>query len=97
MSFSRYASDNLVAGGKLLGTNQSIQRLRDAVKNGNIRTTVQVLRDGERLDVIAGKYYGDGRLWWVIAAASGIGWWLQVPPGTRIVIPTDLSEVAGAV
>lgn len=97
MSISRYSSDNLVEGGKLLSTNQSIQRLRDAVKSGNIKTTTQILRDGERLDVIAGKYYGDGRLWWVIAAASGVGWWLQVPPGTRIVIPTDISEVAGAV
>lgn len=97
MSFSRYASDNLVSNGKLLATNQSILRLREAVKSGNIRTSEQILRDGERLDTIAGRAYGDGRLWWIIAAASDIGWWFQVPPGTRIVIPVDINEVRGVV
>ena len=52
-----------------------------------------ILKEGERLDVIAGRTYGNARLWWVIAAASGIGWGLQVPPGTQILIPTDLKQV----
>ena len=97
MSISRYSSDNLADGGKILGTNQSIQRIRNAVSSGTISTTVLVIRDGERLDTIAGRYYGDGRLWWVIAAASNIGWWLQVPPGTRLVIPTDIGQVIGVI
>jgi nucleoid-associated protein YgaU len=50
----------------------------------------------ERLDTIAGVAYGDGRYWWVLAAASNIGWGLQVPPGTIIRIP-DLSQVAALV
>jgi nucleoid-associated protein YgaU len=91
MSFSRYDS------GKLLATNQAITRIRDAVKSGAIRTSLQVFQEGDRIDAIAGRYYGDGRLWWVIAAASNIGWWMQVPPGTRIVIPTDINEVVGVV
>lgn len=94
---NRYASDTPVMGGKLLGTNQSVQRLRDAISSGKIKTRVVVLQDGDRLDTIAGRAYGDGRLWWVIAAASNIGWWLQVPPGTRIVLPTDLSEIMSVV
>jgi nucleoid-associated protein YgaU len=93
MALERYSSDLLVQGGKILGTNGSIQRIRDAVKNGEISTSIVVIQDGDRLDAIAGRVYGDGRLWWVIAAASNIGWWLQVPPGTRIVIPNDLSQV----
>ena len=97
MSFSRYSSDNLANGGKILATNQAISRVRDAVKSGTIRTTVQVMQEGERIDSIAGRYYGDGRLWWVIAAASNIGWWMQVPPGTRLVIPADINEVLGVV
>ena len=50
-------------------------------------------KQAERLDVIAGDYYGDGTFWWVIAAASGIGWSLQVPPGTYLAIPKSLSSI----
>ena len=53
------------------------------------------MQEGERLDTIAGKIYGDSNYWWVIAAASGIGWPLQVPPGTLLRIPEDLGAVLG--
>ena len=39
------------------------------------------------------RIYGSGNMWWVIAAASGIGWGTQVPPGTLLRIPTDLSMI----
>lgn len=97
MSLNRYASDNLINGGKLLGTNGALQRIRDAIATGSVSTTTIVIKESDRLDTIAGRFYGDGRLWWVIAAASGIGWWLQVPPGTRLVVPTDLSSIEGLV
>jgi nucleoid-associated protein YgaU len=97
MPLSRYVSDNLINDGKLLGTNGSLQRIRDAVAAGRVSTTTIVIKESDRLDAIAGRFYGDGRLWWVIAAASGIGWWLQVPPGTRVVIPTDLSTIEGLI
>ena len=51
------------------------------------------MSESERLDVIAGQQYQDASLWWVIAAASNIGWGLQVPAGTKISIPTNISEV----
>lgn len=57
----------------------------------SVRT--HVLQEGERLDIIAGREYGDARFWWVISAASGIGWGLQVPAGTSILIPRDLDQV----
>ena len=93
MAFSRYENDQTARGGKILATNQTLQNIRDGVQNGTITTTAFVLTETDRIDTLAGRIYGDGRLWWVIAAASGIGWWLQVPAGTRIVVPTDLSEV----
>jgi len=96
-SINRYENDKLVQSGKILGTNDAIIKLRNAISAGTVRTTTTVLRGAQRLDVLANKYYGDGRLWWVIAAGSGIGWWLQVPAGTRIVIPNDLDEVLGAI
>jgi len=40
---------------------------------------------------LAGQYYGDGKYYWLIAAASNIGWCTQIPPNTRIVIP-DLQQ-----
>lgn len=96
MYIDRYASDNLIDG-RLRGTNASIQRIRTAVANGTLSVKSVVLQESNRLDVMAGMYYGDGRLWWIIAAASGIGWWLQVPPGTRVLIPTDINQVKGLV
>jgi nucleoid-associated protein YgaU len=97
MTISRYSSDSLIQGGKFLGTNKAIQSIREAMNRGEIATTSYVIQEGDRLDSIAGRFYGDGRLWWVIAATSGIGWWLQVPPGTRLVIPTDLNQIEGVI
>lgn len=95
MALDRYSSDSAVLGGKILGTNVSLQRIRDAVKSGAISVSAVEIQDGDRLDALAGRIYGDGRLWWVIAAASNIGWWMQVPPGTRILVPNDLAQVEG--
>ena len=93
MAFSRYDDDDLVEDGRLLATNTTIVRIRDAIRTGAVKTTTSVLTENQRLDIIAGNVYGDGRLWWIIAMASGIGWWLQAPAGTRLVIPTDLTEI----
>ena len=39
------------------------------------------------------QIYGSSDLWWILAAASGIGWALQVPPGTVVKVPTALNRV----
>jgi hypothetical protein len=93
VAFSRYENDPRVDNGRLLGTNQSISAVRSAVRSGRLSTTTLVLPESQRLDIIAGQFYGDGRLWWVIAAASDIGWWLQVPAGTRIIVPNSIEAV----
>ena len=67
------------------------------MQNGVINCNVKTLEEGERLDTISGSVYNDSSLWWVIAAASGIGWGLQVPPGTIIKIPINLSQVFGVI
>ena len=48
---------------------------------------------GDRFDTLAQQYYDDSSLWWIIAAASGIGWSLQLPPGTFLTIPKNLNQV----
>lgn len=93
MAISRYDRDPLIFGGRSFGSAQSVVIIRDAVRRGQISLKEKVMSESERLDVIAGQQYQDASLWWVIAAASNIGWGLQVPAGTKISIPTNISEV----
>jgi len=67
--------------------------VRSGVRNGTIETESIILEEDRRLDQLAGQIYGDSSYWWVIAAASGIGWGLQVPAGTIINIPKDLNTI----
>ena len=67
--------------------------IRKAVKSNTIRFKTKVSEEGKRLDHYAFEEYGDGRLWWIISAASGIGWWVQVPPGIVLSIPTNLDQI----
>lgn len=87
MTISRYSNNNLISFGNQYGTSKSHITIRQAISNGSLEYTETTLKGFERLDVMAGKYYGDSTLWWVLAAASGIGWGLQVPPDTIIKIP----------
>lgn len=63
------------------------------MQRGQIAFARVTIKEGQRLDKIAHDFYGDARLWWIIAAASGIGWWLQVPPGTLLKVPTELEQI----
>lgn len=94
---SRYANTPKIAAGRQYGTATAHNSVRRAVQQGRISVREHVLKEGERLDTLAGRTYGDARLWWLIAAASGIGWGLQVPPGTQLFIPTDLRQLSGVV
>lgn len=89
MPVSRYKKDNLIDDPRKLATAESVSRIRSAVASGRLSVTEVILSEGQRLDHLAGYYLGDGRYWWVLAATSGIGWGLQIPPGTRILVPND--------
>lgn len=97
MSISRYSRTPLLDLSKQFGTSLTVQTIRAAIKEGKIKCSELILSDGTRLDTLAGKYLGAGDLWWAIAAASDIGWGLQVPAGTRIKIPNidDLYKFVG--
>lgn len=96
MGISRYGRTTII-GGSRYATPETIRTIRLGIRNKTITTTTYVTSGSERLDIISAKKYGNVKLWWVIAAASGIGWALQVPPGTRLLIPTNLSQIAGVV
>ena len=50
-------------------------------------------RFGERLDMLAHRFYGDVTLWWVIAKANGLKGKVFVPQDTEIRIPGNVSKV----
>ena len=90
----RYARSPKLKGGSISGTGRAGIAIYTAAQNGGLKVEKRQMKGGERLDIIAGEFYGDSGLWWVISAASGIGWGLQVPPGIVLTIPTDLSQVS---
>jgi len=83
----RYGNSSVIRGGMALGSLNNIDTIRTLVVSGQLSVTQYILKEGERLDHVAGKFLGDSSLWWAIAAASGIGWGMQCPPGTVLNVP----------
>jgi len=95
MAFSRYKLDSRIDGGSQLGVAAGVRKIRAMMKTGVLVPRNQIILTGaDRLDSLAGSAYGDAGYWWVLAAASDIGWGMQVPAGTVINI-LDLKEVEG--
>ena len=94
MALRRYNRTPRIMGGKVFGTARAATAIRFGVEEGTIPVRRMKLKEKQRLDVVAGEVYGNATLWWVIAAASGIGWGLQAPPGTVLFIPTSLSDIS---
>jgi len=71
-------------GGDFWGTRQPIRLKRHSSDSYHQVTDA----DSKRIDLIAWRYYGDVRLWWVIAEVNEIGDPLEIPVGTRLRIPS---------
>ena len=95
MALSRYALVGRVKDGSGIATSANMSRIYYACENGGLKHEIYILEEGQRLDQLAGIAYQSSAYWWVIAAASGIGWGLQVPPGTVLRIPNNLADVLG--
>lgn len=97
MATSRYINSPRINFGSQQGTSLAVMQLRAAIKTGSVPIIRRATVTGaERLDTLAGIIYGDSRYWWVLAAASDIGWGLQVPPDTVINI-VDLKTAMAVV
>lgn len=79
--------------GKTISNSNCVPSIQRAIKSGEIDFDVITLSGNQRLDVISGQFYGTSEFWWIIAAASGIGWGLQVPAGTLLRIPKSIERV----
>jgi len=52
-----------------------------------------ITRIGDRLDLLAYRFYGDSTLWWIIGSANNLTDSFNVPPGTKLRIPSNASYV----
>ena len=53
-------------------------------------------KQGDRLDLLAKKYYNDVNMWWVIAQANHLGKGsMNIKPATKLRIPQGLDQVFG--
>lgn len=53
-----------------------------------------ISEQGDRLDLLAYKYYGDQTKWWIIATANNINdATFYVEPGIQLRIPMDTSKI----
>lgn len=93
---SRYVRAPILGFGAQYGTSRAVAAVRAAVRSGALQCRETVLKGADRLDTIAGAVYGDGRYWWILAAASDVGWGLQCPPNTVVKIPS-LADVLALV
>jgi hypothetical protein len=49
---------------------------------------------GDRLDILALKYYGDQNLWWIIATANNLNEAsYSITPGIQLRIPANVSRI----
>lgn len=97
MTLKRYARSPIYGLNERYGTSKSILLIRNGLETGAVRGQSYITKENERLDIISGQFYGDGTLWWIIAAGSGVGWSMQVPPNTKLTIPLleDVSQLVG--
>ena len=93
MSYGRYTYIPRILARTTIATSVIGTRIYKGVTEGDIRCSTYIIKENERLDHVAAKKYGASTMWWVIAAASGIGWGLQVPPGTILRIPTSAGQI----
>ena len=97
MALSRYRFVRSINGGDGLNSSKVSSTIFNGIQSGQIPFKIYTLSGMERLDTIAGKAYGSSEYWWVIAAANGIGWSMQVPAGSLLRIPLSLESVFGFV
>lgn len=94
MGRSRYAGNPIIDGNHY-GTwtdPMSGNPLGPDILDG-VDTVEHILSAGERLDVLAHRYFGDEDYWWIIAIANRIQDPFSLVAGTRLRIPSDARAV----
>jgi nucleoid-associated protein YgaU len=94
MGRSRYASSAVIDGNHYETWSDPIASnpLGPDILDG-VDTLDHVLVAGERLDILAHRYFGDEDLWWIIALGNRIQDPFLLTPGTRLRVPADARQV----
>jgi len=91
MAISRYTDIEVVKDSKTGVRNYStIIFSNPPLSAGDV---YMISRTGDRLDLLAYRFYGDSTLWWVIGAANNLMNSFYIPPGTRLRVPSDVGSV----
>lgn len=58
-------------------------------------TDIYIITDEtDRLDLLADRYYGDSKMWWIIATANNINdATFFIEPGTQLRIPSNIQRI----
>ena len=93
MATGRYTYVPIIKGRSRIATSINANKIFHATVSRALSFSTVILKENQRLDHISGAVYGESSMWWVIAAASGVGWGLQIPPGTILRVPLDINAV----
>ena len=55
--------------------------------------TFILAKEGSRLDSLANEYYGDTKLWWILAKSNGIRGKIALKAGELIRIPGNITKI----
>ena len=89
---------NRYAYSKVIQSNETKQQYLESTIYPKIKANDNdfyiISEDGDRLDLLANKYYNDKTKWWIIATANNINdATFYVEPGIQLRIPSDVNAV----
>ena len=67
------------------------------IKKVSVRSRRYTWKHGDKLYKLAAQYYGDFRLWWVIAIVNKIGCDVDLKYGQQILIPVDPRPIVSGI
>jgi nucleoid-associated protein YgaU len=96
---NRYSHTYIIKDAKKIesdGTETTVRRRSTTLYPSFMRSgtgNTIISQDGDRLDLLAKEFYGDERLWFVIARANNLGKGsLVIPKGIAVIIPYETTN-----
>ena len=93
---SRYA-DTKINKVKIDSSNNSVQKYETTIYQEIPETNDDIFvvtQEGDRLDNLASRFYGNPQLWWFIARVNNLKT-NNIPAGTSLRIPTTKKDAEG--
>lgn len=84
-SYDRYRYATIVEGERGPWLNSFGRILNTKPRSDDSYYTV---KEGDRLDLIAHRFLGDARLWWVVAEYNDIRWFFDIEVGQELRMPS---------